>query len=138
MPEKYPEDPWGGWAALVRIDRLVERNYGMFGSLFGVRNDYGFRPISPTRGVPDDSPPELERWGEEPEPPWEGEPSWITWGEIRAIDWDERGDKPRPGEALGLRRSDVLTPGWATALDLMEVLAKRFGDEGVRMAVWFY
>lgn len=137
FPEEEPGDPFGGWVALVRIDRLVERNYGMFGSLFGVRNDYGFRPLAPDRGAPGDSSPDLERWGAEPEPPFPSEPSWITWGELRAIDWDERGTKPRPGEALAPRRQEVLTPGWNTALGLMEVLAKQFGDDGVRMVVWF-
>lgn len=58
-------DPWAGWTPLVRITRLVERNYGMFGSLFGVRNDYRFHPIAADRGLPSDLSMELEEWGPE-------------------------------------------------------------------------
>lgn len=34
------------WLPLVRIGYLVERNYAMFGSLFGARS-LAFRPIAP-------------------------------------------------------------------------------------------
>jgi hypothetical protein len=93
----YPDnnDPWSGWTPLVRITRLVERNYGMFGVLFGVRNDYGFRLIAPDRGQPSDLSMELEEWGEISAPPWPFSPSWITWDENKAIDWKELGICPQ-------------------------------------------
>ncbi|HEV8192678.1 MAG TPA: hypothetical protein VGP82_14525 [Ktedonobacterales bacterium] len=134
----YPNDPWAGWTPVIRITDLVERNYGMFGSLFGVRNDYHFRPIAPDRGQPSDLSAELEEWSEIPVPPWDWAPSWITWGDLRAMNWEEPGDVPPEGIHTGIRRRDVLSPGWRTTLDLMERLAQQFGEAGVRMSVWFF
>ncbi len=143
----YPDDPWAGWTSVIRITHLVERNYGMFGSLFRVRNDYRFRPIAPDRGQPADLSAELEEWGEISALPYGWTPTWITWGEIRsnrlggeirAIDWEELGDLPQEDVHAGIRRRDVLTPGWHTALDLTERLAQQFGEAGVRMSVWFF
>lgn len=130
-------DPWAGWTPLIRTTRLIERNYGMFGALFGVRNDYGFRPIAPDRGQPSDLSRELDEWGEISAPPWPFSPSWITWGEIKAIDWEELGDLAPEDTYAGIRRRDVLSLGWRTALDLMERLAQQFGDTGVLLVVWF-
>lgn len=127
------------WRAVVRIDWIVSRNYGMFGSLFGVRNDYGFRPIAPSRGLPHDVSSELKGYGDAPlesSPEWV---SWITWREIREIDWGEQGEDPLPGKGRTehARREEVVTRGWRTLLDIMEVLARQFEDDGVRLVVWF-
>jgi hypothetical protein len=111
----------------------------MFGSLFGARNDYGFLPIAPSRGIPADVSDELKQYGDVPPDPGSWPPSWITWREISEINWDEFGDSPVPGRdgAEPARRRDVLSPGWQTALDIMEVLARQFGADNVRMVVWF-
>lgn len=137
-PEIYPGCP-RKWTAVAKIDAIVSRNYGMFGSLFGARNDYGFRPIAPACGIPDDVSSELQEYGDVPPGPGSWPPSWITWREIGEINWDEFGSYPAPGGDVTepARRRDVLTPSWQTALDIMELLARQFSSDGVRMVVWF-
>jgi hypothetical protein len=118
----------------------------MFGSLFGVRNDYGFRPVAAERGVPFGISSELMDYYEVPADPadrgndWALSPTWITQRELQSVDWQEFGEKPEPGTAPGptRQREEVVTPGWRTVLDIMEVLARQFGDDGVRLVVWFY
>lgn len=137
-PEIYPGCP-RRWTAVVRIDEIVTRNYGIFGSLFGARNDYGFRPIAPARGIPDDVSGELQEYGDVPPDPGSWPPSWIMWREISEINWDEFGTHPAPGRDVTelARRRDALSPGWQTALDIMGLLARQFGADSVRMVVWF-
>src|SRR5437870_9162928 len=64
----------------------------MFGCLFGVMNFANFRPIAPERGIPSDTSEEVShdvlKFGE-----WARFPTWITWDEIKAIDWNEMGIK---------------------------------------------
>ena len=80
------------WMPLIRIGPLVERNYGMFGSLFWPDDGAWFRPLAAERGIPADASelvkdefttahaasPQDILW-----------PSWMTWQEIKAIDWEE-------------------------------------------------
>ncbi len=139
-PEIYPGGP-RRWTAVVNVVEIVARNYGMFGSLFGVRNDYGFRPIAPSRGIPADVSDDLTDYDDVPldsgSSLWL--PSWITWHEISEIDWDEYGSRPAPwqGTSTPARRRDMLSTEWKTALDIMEVLARQFGEDNVRLVVWF-
>lgn len=37
-----------------------------------------------------------------------------------------------------LRRKDVVDERWQMVFDMMALLAKRFGDDGVRLVVWFW
>jgi hypothetical protein len=129
---------------------------------------------------------EYQRWGEA------FGTSWISWAEIKAIDWEEPAEQPDArihwyeqaedgslvykgkaawdrdfAEAVGhsliegvfgartwpegqewkikgkiyrserLRRKDVLS-SWKAAFQVMEALASNYGDDGVRMIVWFY
>ena len=142
------------WDSAIRIHYIVYRQYGMFASLFGVRNggngvtEVGrFRAIAPARGAPHGASQyyteELEGYGGGV-----GE-TWILWGELAAIDWDEEGelyigDKPphfvyaQPGsDRRRERRRDCLNGGWATLFKLMAELAEQFGAENVRLSVWF-
>jgi hypothetical protein len=61
------------------------------------------------------------------------------WREISEINWDEFGSYPALGRDVTepARRRDVLSPGWQTALDVMELSARQFSADGVRMVVWF-
>jgi hypothetical protein len=186
------------WLPLVRIGPLVERNYALFGSLFGARS-LAFRPIAPERGIPADASEEVKNEYTAKHSAYPEEvlwPSWITWQEIKAIDWDEitqdrtiwgyeyhkdaNGEyrlvgsfSPAPAslsrvaQKLRLREEDLLAswregtqwaigetvyrvektsrrhiledgaPGWQTLLRIMELLAGIYGDEGVRLVVWF-
>src|SRR5579862_3951621 len=87
----YVEEPL--WMAVLQIWPLLERNYLMFGSLFGVRNLAGFRPVAPERGIPADASTEVKQefTADQAEYPAQSHwPSWISWQEIKAIDWEER------------------------------------------------
>lgn len=73
---------------------LDHRNYDIFGSLFGVRNLAGFRPIAPARGLPEDCSDEVRQAFEKANATFPGEffgATWITWSEIKAIDGEEQG-----------------------------------------------
>ncbi len=79
---------YGFWNSILKIDLLINRNYDMFGSLFGVRNYANFRPVAKSRGIPDDisweTKADIERWG------YDGHShSFITYKEIKDIDWEE-------------------------------------------------
>ncbi len=55
-----------------------------------------------------------------------------VWHENR--EWEERG---RINKAIKLQRRDALNRDWWVLVGLMEVLGKRFGQEYVRLVVWF-
>ena len=134
---KEREDGFRYWVGVIKVDGLVERNYGMFGSLFDHRNVGGFAPIAARRGMPDDASDDaqyllLDRGGREA--------TWISWDEISAINWEDEGEEETlGGQSFGrkVQRKDTLTPGWATLFKLMETLADAFGPANVRMVVWF-
>ncbi|MFJ5829418.1 hypothetical protein [Streptomyces sp. NPDC093089] len=73
-------------------------DYDAFGCLFGVRNYANFRPLAAYRGLPGDVSGSVSvRSAQLTE--WYGEggfhdTTWITWAEVKAIDWDERAEKP--------------------------------------------
>jgi hypothetical protein len=143
---------WPEWDGAIRIDDIVQRAYGMFASLFGVRNGDPehvtavgrFRAIAPGRGMPPDVSPSYPRETTHGE----GQ-SWALWSELAAIDWEEEGERyiveewpgrmysePGPGRRRE-RRGDYFASGWETLFRLMEVLAEQFGADNVRLSVWF-
>lgn len=82
-------DEWNGkldWSAVVAADRIIDRNYDMFGCIFGVMNYARFAPLAAGRGMPDDAS-ELVR--KEANPLWARHASWITWAELASVDWEE-------------------------------------------------
>lgn len=145
------------WDAAVRIDDIVYRQYGIFASLFGVRNGAmgatggtgteRFRAIAPGRGAPPGASAfyadELASYGGGV-----GE-TWVLWSELAAIDWDEEGadyisiESPHlvygePGTGRRReRRGDYLNGGWETLFKMMELLAVQFGADNVRLSLWF-
>jgi hypothetical protein len=148
---------WGEWHGVIRIDSLVHRSYGMFASLFGLRNYGRFRPTAEGRGVPDD-------WSSEFHAEWrDGRgnvgTTWVLWSEIATIDWDEEEqekekDEEDEQEESGQsttpspiplvhptinkhHRRDYLRGGWVTLFKMMELLAADYGADGVRLSVWF-
>jgi len=160
----------------------------MFGCLFGIRNHGHFRPIAPLRGIPIDVSDELR--GDLKvlaDAAWRDECyayTWITWEEIKHIDWEEEAEefderahvyeRAEDGELVWHRKGvvpnelppqawEVLRTGkvweqgdevfklakmkrkevfdasddWELLFELMEVLAKRYGDPHVRLVIWF-
>ncbi|RLB17876.1 MAG: hypothetical protein DRG35_01405 [Deltaproteobacteria bacterium] len=166
------EDEWEG---AFQISNLVDQYYDIFGLLFGIRNAL-FKPIAPGRGLPSDASLTTRlNWYD-----WKGTgygATWITYNEIKEINWDEEAIDNRiheytsDGEYLGkfsysteltheelnklqrekeirkgdriyriekVKRKDLLTRGWQLLFEIMEVFAKHYGDENVRLVVWFW
>ncbi|MER5639531.1 hypothetical protein ABT095_21550 [Kitasatospora sp. NPDC002227] len=84
------------WHAAVNLFMLYRgRDYDAFGCLFGVRNYANFRPLAAGRGRPADASDavraELDRLAQWPESV--SGTSWITWAELKAVDWTELTEK---------------------------------------------
>ena len=64
---------------------------GWFGCLFGVMNFAGFEPVAAERGLPADVPPQTAelaaRWRY-------FSPTWTSWAETAAVDWNEPATRP--------------------------------------------
>jgi hypothetical protein len=131
-------DGYRQWVGVIKINWLVERDYGMFGNLFGQRNYAEFSPIAAGRGMPPDASEEVQYAALDRAVV---NPSWILWSEIKVIDWEEEEgqEDTLDGSSFGrtVRRKDTLTPGWSTLWRLMGVLANQHGDTNVRLVVWF-
>ncbi len=176
------------WIPVIRIGSILGQNYDMFGCLFGIRNHGHFRPIAPMRGIPIDASYEVRGDLKEiADSEWRDECyayTWITWEEIKSIDWEEEAEelderahvyeREEDGELVWHRKGvvlnklppeawEVLRAGkvweqgdevfklekmkrkeafdsddeWELLFELMEVLAKRYGDPNVRMVIWF-
>lgn len=71
------------WQGLMSFEFLVNRNYDIFGCLFGVRNYACFMPVAANRGLPTDisSPIQIDFWslGDDAH-----SATWIGWPEIKA------------------------------------------------------
>ncbi|WP_351226092.1 hypothetical protein [Streptomyces sp. NPDC002133] len=86
------------WRAAIDLFFLnTTRNYDAFGCLFGVRNYANFRPLAADRGLPAGASEtvraELERLAQWYGPDQAYGTTWITWAEIKEVDWDEPAEK---------------------------------------------
>ncbi|MEU8850255.1 hypothetical protein AB0C70_29455 [Streptomyces sp. NPDC048564] len=123
------------WHAAIDLFLLNTGNaYDAFACLFGVRNSFGFQPLTEDRGVPEDASDGLrdayDSWGG----PQDAQgTTWISWAELAAADWDET---DRSGK---LSRSAVAGEGthWAPVWHVMRTLSELHGPEHVRLVVWF-
>ena len=189
------------WASVITVRSLLGRNYDAFGCLFGVTNYAHFKPIAAGRGLPADVSDTVREQADHFSPLAGAylEPTWVSWAELRAMDWDEEAleadsrlhqyrrnqagelvydtkagwdrrfaehTTSSPGAVLvsmiqslvepvtyavgqeweidgvvyraeKLRRRDALGADWEMVFGLMETLAQRYGDDGVRLVVWF-
>jgi hypothetical protein len=160
------------WCGVVKVDFLLHRNTNAFGCLFGVGNPSHFVPVAVERGLPPDQSEEVEADAKEQE--WCFGHSWVTWWELKQVDWDEsvidafvrrykknekgewvsdggfipdtatdhtEGNTWDDGEYLNkvehLSRADAVKETFDLVFGLMERMAKDFGDESVRLVVWF-
>lgn len=147
------------WYGTIWISPLVGRNYQAFDCLFGVRGSM-FRPVAARRGFPADVSPEV-KWAasgldydealaftnveiQEGLPLGWHSPTWITLPEVKAIDPRERALEPPPPRSLRHQgvgelptRRDVLDRSWQRLFHQMDFLAEDFGEQGVRLVVWF-
>jgi hypothetical protein len=170
------------WDAVMDFRFIYRgRDYDSFGCLFGVRNTANFRPIAPDRGLPHDVSEQVKK-----EATFAGlyAHTWITWSEIRNIDWEEYPEpvvhrilvykRTESGELVyigineyspsfekyvGYSRGNwqegeewefddtvfrverlkrkAIRIGWEATFKVLEVLANLYGDDNVRLVVWF-
>ncbi|MES5819891.1 hypothetical protein [Streptomyces sp. RG80] len=123
------------WHAAIDLFFLDPGNaYDALACLFGVRNTYGFRPLTTDRGLPEDASDELRDGIDAWRGP-DGEPgtTWISWAELAAADWEET---DRSGTRSRAAVAGAGT-GWAPVWDVMRTLASLHGPEHVRLVVWF-
>ncbi|MBD0837744.1 hypothetical protein [Streptomyces sp. TRM68416] len=134
--EPEEEDSDLRWHPALPLPFLYNgRSYEAFGCLFGVRGRT-FEPLAPERGFPPDASRAAARaWEEEKAD--SHSPSWITWAELEAADWNEREAPSRlPRDPL-TRREAVRDADWGDVWTLMRILARRHGADHVRLVVWF-
>jgi hypothetical protein len=161
----------------------AEPDYDSFGCFFGVRNYAKFRPLAPGRGLPADVSLEVkqdaERFGT-----YAFGHTWMTWDELKQIDWDEESEhvdervhkyrRNQQGELVKTSKAvyesefaervgydqciddqeqewdlgevvyrrermkrKEMKANWEVLFHFLEILAARFGDDHVRLVVWF-
>ncbi len=134
------------WDAATRIDDIIQRQYAMCASHFGVRTwgavhisdpehesarEHGrFRAIAPGRG---ETPRASEHYRSERHGGDVVGETWVLWSEHAAVEWDEWGENIIERE----RRGEHVTGGWVTLYRLMAILAEQFGAENVRLSASF-
>lgn len=129
---------WRRWDGIVKLDHLLGRNSAAFTYLFGVYATADDAPLITERGIPDDVSEEVEddylTWAEDPYGArW---PGWLTWAELQGADRSRRVPQTiRVGEPPILR--EWWGPDWAMLFAIMGILASEYGDNGVRIVVWF-
>lgn len=82
------------WVCYGDLDYEIGRHYELFAALAGVRNDYGIKPISKPRGIPDDACKEykslVENWDLDGH-----SHSWVTVEDLETLDLDQEFDDKR-------------------------------------------
>lgn len=143
------------WVTIMDID--ISSDYNLFACLFGIRNYANFKPLFPSRGYPPDcSDTIIKEYG--------GEEfsslddfltrcydslhgyalgfsyglTWCSYKELQDIDLDEKSEKTciRTGKYI-TRREALDNFEFQELIQKMSDLAKRYGEEGVRMVVYF-
>jgi hypothetical protein len=90
-------DGYSHWRGVIQLSSLVERNYGIFGALFGVVNEDEFSPAFARRGLPDGLSNEARSAAliDTVTP----DATWVLWSEFERLDW-------------GMRGQETVTRGW--------------------------
>lgn len=103
------------WSKIIDIGLIVERNYDVFGLLFGVRSKPSINGKAKNRGIPN----RTSRPQDHENVDLHGQ-TWIDWEEIFEI----------YPELPKLR-------GWNLIFSTMELLFERYGKESTRLVVSF-
>ncbi|MFD5270854.1 hypothetical protein [Streptomyces sp. NPDC058335] len=131
-----PDDEDSVWHAAIDLFLLNSGNaYAALACLFGVRNQFGFRPLAEGRGIPGDASEELRAeyapYGDSPDV---HGTTWITWAELTSADWQET-------DISGTRSRDMVAgdrTDWGPVWSVMRTLGALHGAENVRLVVWFH
>lgn len=124
------------WFAIVQIRWLVDRNYALFGCLFGYTEECEVDPLAPHRGIPDSISRDVRRALDRVTPG----ATWVTWSELAGVVSPDEADAPvgqTNNTSLRQAISESITSGWITLFQFMRILAERFGADHVRLVVWF-
>lgn len=144
MIEYRPSGDSGRWYAATDLRSVYfSQSYDAFGCLFGVRNYAGFLPIAEGRGMPSDaSDKTIAAFGLG-----DFADTWLSWAEVKAIDWDEPAALPdsrlsryrrEPDGSLTFIGKAAWTPGIAevTGLSVRDaILGDRTWPEGTEWKV---
>jgi hypothetical protein len=113
------------WFPVISLSCLPSRDYDLFARLFGVRNRAGISPIAANRGIPPDVSFTVQKALRQiADAPYRDECygyTWISWNKIVALHCAE-----------GARDEE-----WKLLFEMMALLARNYGNEYVRMVVWF-
>lgn len=140
----YDGEPWV--TAMNLWPLYDETSYTAFGCLFGVRNQAGFRPLAPGRGLPADLSSGMRaHLGTGTEKDGLHSASWVSWAELAAIDPREATERAEWATGDLSYACEPMTVGavlghethWPHVFNVMKALAGRFGDDGVRLVVAF-
>ena len=126
----------GLWFGIVKVRWLVDRNYPLFGCLFGHSERCDVEPLAPHRGIPESMSNEVRGDLDRVTPG----ATWVTWSELAGVVLsDEVGAQVGETEHASLRQAigEAITPGWVTLFRFMRMLAERYGSDHVRLVVWF-
>jgi len=108
------------WFEIIKIDVVAERNYEIFGNLFGVRSETGVNALAASRGIPTDTSNSSSLICKSNT--FVGH-TWANWRELKL--------------AKNLIYSNPESSGWAFIFESMETLSKKYGEENVRLVVAF-
>lgn len=130
-----PDDEDSVWHTAIDLWLLdIGNAYDALACLFGVRNSYGFRPLTENRGLPTDASDGLTSACMAYGPPDDMHgTTWITWSELLSADWretDRSGTRSRAQVAGDASH-------WAPAWSIMRTLSDLHGASNVRLVVWF-
>lgn len=113
------------WMVLVELDENLDagldREYGILSSFFGVKAKESEKAIAANRGLPENVSTEIRKHSDSCAGSVHGH-TWINYQEI--VDSD--------------CQTDSLCDSWKTILACMARLAEEYGNENVRMVIWFY
>jgi len=110
------------WSGVVNLG-VLDRYYGMFANLAGVR-DYGEAdPIAPDRGMPD-NPSHMTKVAYEE---WAEDAHSLTYLTV---------DEFFKADLLGIEDNKWMK-GWKAVYEMAKALSEIYGNENVRLIIWF-
>lgn len=109
----------GWWDGVVNIEALVEQVPAVTGALFDVDNEKGLKPIAARREVPEDR-------------------SFMTETLLAEMNlFYYNATWIRPAEIKHAFNVIKTVKGWATVFKLISDFAEQYGEDNVRLIVWF-
>jgi hypothetical protein len=147
------------WEVIISAGDFLGRNYNLFGVLAGVRwydSSWDWEPIAMLRGLPDDSNWRIKddnRYYDKNEGKFIPNPdmhsqTWMLLSEIEAFDWNKKIETAIWNPEF--RNDETVEPiikkqvslydycdDFKTIRALMETLVSIYGDENVRLVIWF-